>query len=72
MGPFMKENLKKIILKEKGNIHGLMEEVMKEIGLIIKGTQLNLLIIYRDGKGIYIWPDGKVYKGSFKNDMKND
>ena len=43
---------------------------MKEIGSTIKGRNFDLKH-FREGNGIYTWPDGRIYKEVFKDDLKN-
>lgn len=59
---FSKENFLRTILKGKGNIYGKMVVYMKEIGLTIKGHHFDFKY-FREGNGIYTWPDGRIYKG---------
>ena len=67
---------------ELESILGRMAGYMKDSGLTIRGIYIMITIfcislskqkhnIQREGEGIYTWPDGKVYKGQFKNDMRN-
>ena len=42
---------------ERVNLHGLMEDAMKEITLMIN----------KHGYGVFTWPDGREYKGSWLN-----
>jgi hypothetical protein len=65
MGPFMMVASKITIFMERGNIHFQMAEVMRESGFRTKGY----FIKYdREGYGVYLWPDGRIYRGEFKND----
>lgn len=53
----MKEHGSSIKCTVKENLLGLTEDVMKEI----------IMRINKHGYGVFTWPDGRVYKGSWLN-----
>ena len=64
----MKGNSEATTLMDMGNIHGQTTNIIKDIGRTIKSK---LDCKFRNGKGKYVWPDGKVYDGDFVNDQKH-
>lgn len=75
-----KDSSSTTIFKEKEFINGQMEEGIKAHGSTTKCTDwddLNglmadamkesILMINKEGTGIFFWPDGRVYEGAWKN-----